>query len=173
MAALPPENTARYRVHYTVGDEQHTMEIRSAARPSALGTLVAHFLSELDSAIGAMVVDFVEWAPSGSVFFNPVVTGIEGSSFGTGTITGDVRAWAFNFIGRSTGGRRVRIMVFGAVSLGADYRFVAGENAAVDAGLQALVDAGGNILCIDGLQPVWKTYVNALVNAHWQKKLRP
>jgi len=57
--------------------------------------------------------------------------------------------------------------------MGADYRFVAGENAAVDAGRQALVDAGGNILCIDGLQPVWKTYVNGLVNAHWQKKLRP
>jgi len=173
MAALPPESTARFRVHYTIGNLQHTMELRSGASPSGLGTLVAHFLSELDGAIGAMIIDFVEWAASGSTIFNSVVTGIEGSTFGTGTITADVRAHAYNFIGRSPGGRRVRIMVFGAVALGTDFRFIAGENVAVDAGRQALVDAGSNLLCIDGLQPVWKSYVNTIVNAHWQKALRP
>jgi hypothetical protein len=173
MAPILPNNTARFRVSYVVGGENHTFEVRSGASPSAVGTLVDHFLSSLGAAIGAMTINGVEFAAEGSDIFNAVTTGIEGNPYGTGAVTNAVRANAYNFIGRSPGGRRVRLMVFGAVDLGSDFRFVAGENAAIDSGIEALNDAGGNILCIDGLTPIWKTYANCIVNAHWQKQLRP
>lgn len=127
----------------------------------------------MSTAIYTLVVNETEWAPAGSNVFNPVVTGTEGDSFGSGTPTGDVRAWAVNFIGRSASGRRVRLMVFSPTLLGGDYRFNPGEAGFFDAARNVLNSAGSTIQTIDGQTPVWKTYINALANAYWQKELRP
>jgi hypothetical protein len=173
MAPLSPDNTARYRVHYTVIGAQHTMEIRSLISPGALGTLVDSLLTQLGTDIFAMVVDFVEFAASGSNVFNSVTTGIEGFTYGSGAGTTIQIPNYVHFIGRTTGGRRVRLTVFGIIGLGTDYRFIAGEDALIDAAISVLVASGGNILGIDGLTPVWKSYANAGTNAHWQKAVRP
>jgi hypothetical protein len=173
MAALPENSTARYRIHYTTGGHQHSFQIRSGASPSFLGGLVNDFLGSLSTAVSAITVDFVEWAPTGSNVFNPVTAGIEGNLYGGGLAVGEARAYALNFIGRTSGGRRVRIMVFSPTSLGTDYRFIAGEGAFIDAARTVLVNAGSQIIGIDGLVPIWKSYVNALSNAYWQKALRP
>jgi hypothetical protein len=173
MAALPANSTARFRVFYTTASKQHSFQIRSGSSPGAIGTLVGMFLAAHAGAIFTLVIDNVDWAAAGSNVFNPVTTGIEGNTYGSGTPAGDVRAWALNYIGRTPGGRRVRIMVFSPTLLGGDYRFVSGEGTALDAARAVLVGAGSAITGIDGQTPVWKTYINALANAHWQKALRP
>lgn len=173
MAPLPPNSTARFNVNYTSGGNQHSFQLRSTASPAAVGFVVDNFLNALSTAIFQVVIDNVDFAAIGSNVFNPVVTGIEGNIYSAGIPAGENRAWALNFIGRTSGGRRVRLMLFGPTLLTTDYRYIAGEAGFIDAGRASLVAAGGQILGIDGLTPVWKTYVNTLANAYWQKELRP
>jgi len=82
-------------------------------------------------------------------------------------------AWAYTFLGRTSGGRRVRFTQFGALFLGVDYRIVAGESSPIDAVVAVLQAASGLIVGIDDLTPVWKTYADCGVNDHWIKNLRP
>lgn len=173
MAPLPPNSTARFRVQYTTIAKQHTMEIRSTSSPSAIGVIVDALLTALGAAIFGLTIDVVEFAASGSNVFNPVTTGIEGNVYGSGSGTTVNVPSYFNFIGRTSGGRRVRLAVFGAAIAGGDYRFIAGELAVIDAARAVLVSAGGAIMGIDGLTPVWKSYVNAGFNAYWQRAVRP
>lgn len=173
MAPLPPESTARFKVFYTVGTHQHTMEFRSGASPSAVGTIIDDFLTALNDEIYILTIDEVQFAANGSVIFNAITTGVEGSSYGTGAEPNEATPFYLSFIGRSPGGRRVRIYVFGSKSLYTDYRVTALENVDVDAAIAVLVAAGGSLLAIDGGTPIWKTYANMGVNAHWQKAIRP
>jgi hypothetical protein len=175
MAPLSPSNTARFRFFYTNVAHQHSLEVRSLASPSALGVIVDNFLTALSPLLFATVLDSVTFAVAGSNVFNPVVTGIEGNTYNPSNV-GTVASLAanyFNFIGRSSGGRRVRLAVFGSITQGTDYRMIAGESAATDAAVNVLVAASPAIMCIDGLAAIWKSYVNVGVNAYWQKALRP
>jgi hypothetical protein len=173
MAALPENNTARYRLHYTSGGNQHSMQIRSGTSPAFFGGMMNDFLTALGSAVYTITVDFVEWSAALSNVFNNVTTGIETNTYGAGIPVAENRAYALNFIGRTAGGRRVRLMVFSPTVLTADYRYIRGEGASIDAARDVLVNAGSQITGIDGLVPIWKTYVNTLSNAYWQKELRP
>jgi len=149
------------------------MELRSLVSPSALGTIVDDFLTALATKIYGLTIDVVDFAASGSNVFNPVTTGIEGNVYGSGAGGTVAVPSYYNFIARSSGGRRLRMAVFGAVIAGADYRFIAGEDADLDAALAVLVAAGSSLKCIDGLTPVWKTYINAGFNSYWQRAVRP
>jgi len=173
MAPLPPNSTARFRFHYTCIGEEHTLQVRSGNSPSFVGSFVDTFLTALGNAQHVKVISFVEWAPAGSDIFNIVTTGIESNSYGAGVDVAGHAAWAYTFIGRTPGGKRVRFSVYGATDLGTDYRFIAGENVWIDAAVGALVSAGGLVLGIDGLSPVWKPYANIQVNDHWVKESRP
>jgi hypothetical protein len=175
MAPLPPESTARFKVFYTNVSHQHTLEVRSAGSPSAVGTFLDSFFTDLGGLIYSTVIDEVQFAANGSNIFNAVVTGIEGNVYtgaGSGTLAFEAAQY-LSFIGRSSGGRRCRWYVFGCTVNGGDYRFVSGENAGVDACVADLTGAGSLILAIDGLVPSWKSYANAGANAHWQKAVRP
>lgn len=173
MAPLPPSNTPRYKVLYTTVFEQHSMEIRSHISPSALGTLVNDFMTAIGASALVATIDEVQFAADGSDIFNAVTTGIEGNSYGTGAGYDAQTAWYYSWIGRSSDGRRVRLYRFGASSLGNDFRFGRGEGTGLDAATDVLVAAGADIVTIGDLQPVWKFYINAGVNAHWQKAVRP
>ena len=172
MAPLPPSNTARYKIHYTINSFSHTMQLRSSGSPAAVGTFVDTFFTDLVPLLFNRVIDSVEFAASGSDIFNPVVSGIEGNSYGAGSPLPDQVPWALNFIGRTSGGRRVRIAVFGPVSLGTNYRWVAGEAPSVDAAIATLSGAGSLIEGIDGLTPIWKTYANVKPFDHWIGEVR-
>lgn len=172
MAPLPPSNTPRFRIHYGGGGEEHTFQMRSNQSPASIGIAANAFLSALSPAIFSIVIQFVEFAPAGSDIFNPVVTGIEGNLYGVGASPIANLAWAWNFIGRTTGGRRVRVAVFPAQILALNYRAEAGENAAIDAARNSLVANSLSWLGIDGIVPVWKTYANVKPFDHWVKVLR-
>lgn len=172
MAPLPPSNTPRFKFHYTSTGTDHTLQLRTAVSPAVAGLVFDNLFTAISGIIFATTLDFVEFAPTGSDIFNPVTTGQEGNTYGSGGALPYQVGQYYDFVGRSQGGRRNRITVFGAKDLGVNFRFQPGENATVDAGLAALVASAANILAIDGLSTVFKSYVNAGVNAHYQKTVR-
>src|SRR5215207_569859 len=173
MAPLPPNSTPRFRVKYTNVAHQHTMEIRSHESPSIVGDLVNDLFTEMSPLLFPTVIDSLEFAADNSNIFNPVTAGVVGNTYGSGSPFVQNAAWFISYIGRTSGGRRVRLYFFGVSQLGVDYRFPAAENADVDATRAVLGAAGGEIVGIDDLVPVWKSYANAGVNAYWQRNLRP
>lgn len=174
MAPLSPDNTPRFEVFYTNVSMQHSMQFRSHLSPSALGTLVGGFFTTLIPVLPATVIDTVTWAPAGSSIFNPVTTGIEGNTYGSGAGTPDSNAATFwSWIGRTSGGRRVRLYVFGTGGMGNDYRYGAGEQTQLTAARNYLAGLGTDLRGIDDLAPVWKTYINAGVNRHIAESMRP
>lgn len=172
MAPLPESNTPRYRVHYTVGTFEHTMQFRSAISPVALGALVEAFTNAFGINVWASVITNVEFAPSGSNIFNLVLTGAEGHSYGVGAMPITFAPLAYNFIGRSNDGRRVRLAVFGSKSNATNFRVAPLEESWIDDARGVLVGAGSSLLTIGGLAPVWKTYVNVKNFDHWVDEIR-
>jgi hypothetical protein len=173
MAALSPDNTPRFRVHYTSLGQGHVQEYRSHVSPAALGVIADDMWGALTTAVATTVIDQVTFAASGSNVFNAVTTGIEGNSYGAPGVGDESIGWFYSFIGRSSGGRRLRLYFFGARALATDYRFIPGESGVIDAAVVVLQTVGSDLRCIDDIVPTWKTYANAGVNRYWQKALRP
>jgi hypothetical protein len=172
MAPLDPSNTHRYKFEYTVNGASHDFQLRSTESPAALGTLMDEFLTALGPKLYALTIGQVTHAVPTSNIFNPVVTGIEGNVYGSGGGVITNVPFYYDFIARSSGGRRLRLAIFGATNLGLNYRLTALEDTDVDAALAVLVGAGGDLKCIDNFEPIWKPYVNVGVNVHWQKAIR-
>jgi hypothetical protein len=78
----------------------------------------------------------------------------------------------YGFQGRSAGGRKWHLDVFGARTLGTDFRLSPGENSDVTNAVDALQAFGSNLVGIDDEQVTVYTYVNCAANAHWQRAQR-
>lgn len=173
LPVLPPSNTPRFRVNYNVSNHDHSFQIRSGASPAAIGSHIGLFLGAFSSQLYLLTVLDVVWAPTGSDVFNPVVTGAEGLTVGAGSpAVPSLEPLAVNFIARTSGGRRVRRAIFGALGGGGNFRWEPGENAAIDAAVAVLTAAGSILQGIDGLTPIWKPYVNVKYFDHWVKEIR-
>lgn len=175
MAALNPNNTARFKVFYTNHDVQHSIVVRSTpVSPATFGVQFDAFFDTISALLPDTVIDSVEFAASGSNIFNAVTTGIEGDTYGSGITVEPLAANFLSFIGRTSGGKRARLYIYGInADQALNYRYTAGESASVDAATALLPTMVGSFLGIDGLVPVWKSYANTGVNTHWQKELRP
>lgn len=173
MAPLAPNNTPRYRFHYTQIGVQHTHQLRTNASPGTAGGFMNAYWTFFGSTIFGLVLDFVDWAPEGSDIFNVVLTGYEGEAYGAGVGGVEDIPRAYTFIGRSPGGRRCRFVQFGAKNVGGNYRVSAGELAEIDAVIALLQGASTNVLAIDGLQPLWHSYANVKEYDHWVDEVRP
>lgn len=173
MAPLAPSNTARFRFFYTVIGVQHSIQIRTSSSPASIAGFMNAYWSAFATELFGLTVDFVTFAAIGSDIFNLVTTGLEGNTYGTGAGSQENIPWAYTFIGRSPGGRRVRITQFGAKQLSGNYRTTAGEHAQIDAVIGILQILPSQLLAVDGLVPVWKTYADNQVNDHWVKEVRP
>src|SRR5215204_5118922 len=123
MIPLPPSNTPRFRIHYDQLTLQHSFQIRSLESPTSIGTMIGDFLTSLAAQIMPLTISMVDWAPAGSDIFNPVVTGKEGVTYGTAVVLDAPKAYSLGFLGRTSGGRRVRLFVFGVNTLATNYRF--------------------------------------------------
>lgn len=172
MAPLPPSSTPRFRVHYTAMAHQHTFQLRSHASPAFIGTFVGDLLTAFGASIAPVTVDSVDFAADNSDIFNLVTTGIEGDTFGSASFTEEMGAWSYTFVGRSSGGRRVRLALFAAVTLGSDYRVLESESASLAAALAVLRTNSVGLVSIEDLSIVWKSYVDCNANDHWVKVLR-
>lgn len=173
MAPLNPNNTARFKTFYTSVGKQHTTQVRGTVSPATLGGYMDVLFTALSPILYATTLDKVEFAAAGSNIFNPVTTGYEGNTYGSGAGSTAVAPYFIDFIGRSSGGRRVRCSVFGITILGLDYKFQPGEDANVDAAILVPQAATGAFLAIDGIKPTWYSYADAGVNAYYQRKNRP
>jgi hypothetical protein len=172
MAPLPPNGTPRYKVNYTITSFQHSFQVRSHVSPSAIGTFLDAFLTALADALYGLIVQTVEFAADGSDIFLPVATGIEGNVYSVGSPTVTEVPHFYGFIGRSAAGRKWHLDVFGARTLGIDYRLNAGENADVDAAIAVLQGAGATLVGIDDAVVTVYGYANCGANAHFQRKVR-
>jgi len=173
MAPLPPNSTPRFKCLYSNLSRQHDLQLRSSESPASIGTLIDAIFTAVTGAIAATTIDVVEFAPSGSDIFNPVTTGIEGNTYGISGHPNSDAATFWSVVGRTAGARRVRYYVFGMGGMGGDYRYVSGESGIADNFLAAFTLNAGDLQGIDGAVPVFKNYVNAGVNVHLQKALRP
>jgi hypothetical protein len=174
MAPLPHNNTAIYFVDYLTGSVQHTMEWRynGVFSPASFGTLLDDFLSEVSALTCALTVVRVRSQANGANVSFPVTTGQEGATFGSGTAVPDQIAASLNFVGRSSGGRRVRLSVFGYDNAVGDFRLTTTDSTVIDNAVTILTAASGVALAIDGVKPTWYPYANVSVNAYWQRQLR-
>ena len=174
MAPLPPENTARYWVDYSVGGINHSFQVRfdGTTSPSALGSTLNAFLNTLAPLLNQIIIEGVRFAPEGTNISNPVVTGIEGNTYGVGTPAANETADFLNFVGRTAGGRRVTLAIYGILEVDDFYRLNASESTIVASAVAILNGEEGLFLGIDGLNPVWKPYVNNAASGYWQRNLR-
>lgn len=173
LPPLLPSNTARFKFEYTVNGVGHDFQLRSEASPLGVGSMADEWLSALAPALFLVTLNIVTFAAEGSDIFLPITTGIEGNTYGTGDESDDVqRAWYINHIGRTSGGRRWRLAMYGIRELGADFRFTGGEQPDTILAIQTLNNTAGGLIGIDGLPVTVYNYVNAGVNAHWQRAIR-
>lgn len=174
LTPLPPSNTARYKLYYTFAGVQHVVQVRAigAHSPASFGTFMDGIFTSLNTALWALSVIKVEFAAVGSDVFNLVTTGIEGNAYGSGTPVGLLVPQFIAFQGRSSGGRKVRMSIYGIKPEENDYRFEPGDSAAVDAAISALAASSNFGASIDGLDPTWYLYANTGFNAYWQRKQR-
>lgn len=175
MAPLPHNNTALYYVDYSTGTVGHTFEVRSdgAFSPASFGTWCDAFLTQVSALTCQITVNVVRFQADGANVSNPVTTGIEGNTYGSGAGALDQFASSLNFVGRSSGGRRVKLSVFGYDNAFGDFRLTAAESINVSDAVDILNGTAGIALAIDQVAPTWYPYANISVNAYWQKELRP
>lgn len=177
MPALPVESTARLFVDYSTCGEEHTALVRFGTGGSvsdAMAMLDAFWIAidplmYLGTITGARVADI------GLTVTYPV-TWTGAADFGSGAGSHYQTANYIDFVGRSIGGKRVRLSTFGLIShadtSGSDYRHNASDVAAVAAALAVLEASGDTPVAIDGDPGVWQQYANIGVSAYWRNKIR-
>lgn len=172
MAPLPPESTKRFYYSYASAINPHTLVLRvpDAATTAEADLLVAALLTDIGANFPASTITSVEVSASGSNARFPIASDRLGDNFGSGTGSIEQDAIGIGFVGRSSGGRRARLFMFGwGGGLSSNYRISAAENAGVAAAINDLNDAAGDIVAIDGLEITWKAYANVKPNDHWVK----
>lgn len=172
MTPLPPDGTPRFKINYNTASFDHSFQVRSHSSPSAIGTLIDAFLTQLSPALFDWNVLTVEFAATSSDIFLPVVSGIEGNNYGGGSPTVQEEAWFYGFQGRGATGRKWHLDVYGAISLGTNYIWQPGEYTVMDNAVAALQAFGTALVDIADAEVTVYTYVNAGVNAHYQRKIR-
>jgi len=171
MAPLPPNGTPRFKVNYTVNLTDHSFQLRHAGSPATAMAIVDSMLTALADAVYAITIGVVEFAADETDIFLPVTSGIEGNVYGEGFVGNPQANWFYGFQGRSAGGRKWHLNVFGARTLGTNFLLTPGENPDVSAAVAVLQGASG-ILGIDGAAVSVYSYVNCGDNAHWQRAVR-
>lgn len=175
MAPLPVSNTKRVWLEYTSEGKQHEMVGRfvvgisdadAVAAMRAIALQCANYMKTTDSFHSARV------AQSGSNLSFPVafasVTGLNAGAVANGQEPNFI-----SWVGRSTGGRRVRLTYFDPFTEpGESYRWPEGSTAPYDNVLDILRDPLMGFAAIDGQPAIWNSYYNTGTNAYWQRKQR-
>ncbi len=176
MAPLPSNNTGVLFVDYNTCGEDHTIQCRfnAAASFNDSMALMDGFLTAISASTQLITITGARVRDVGSNVTYPV-TWTGAATYGSGAGTHDQAAWFFDFVGRSIGGRRVRMAVFGAQTIvdgsGHDYRLDTGT-ASIAAAIAALESDGNACCAIDGDAPSWHQYANSGVNAYWRNHIR-
>lgn len=175
MAPLPPNSTARLKVFYQNAEAEHTLIIRLADisnAPGAEGNLQA-ILADVGGAFHFSEITAVQISAALSdVFLDYPATLLIGDTWGTDPATEESNATGMTFIGRSGGGRRAKFTIFGYKNPLSEFRVTGGESVGVEDAVIVLNTASASFIAIDGLEAVWKNYVDIKANDHWVKEAR-
>lgn len=136
-------------------------------------TDLATFLSALGNSHRLMTVNGARAQAYGTdISYDIPWTGAPTYGIGAGEAADS--AQFYSFIGRSVGGRRVRVTLFGAIinRNNGVYRAPPGADAAFAAAIETLQNAEGTFLAIDAGRAIWKQYVNLGDNAYWRNHIR-
>lgn len=174
MAPLPHDNTAIYYVDYSTVAQNHTLEVRAngGLSPAAFATWFDIFIAHLAADLFTWTLNVVRWSAAGSTVSSPVTTGLEGNVYGSGAGTVDSVPAFVNFVGRSSGGRRVRLAVFGYKNAFSTFRLTTAEDTHIGDAVTDLNSVSNGALAIDGLKPVWYPYANVGFSAYWIRNVR-
>jgi len=174
VPALPPDNTKRYKLTYTVLGIQHDFTVRCGPTGNDAGatSIVEDLLNALDPILYEWTVDAFDFAVAGSSVFNPATSTLPGSVFGSGSAAGLLKPQFLAFQGRSAAGHKCRISFYGCKPEENDFRFNPGDNADVDAAIDVVQGSSLYFHSIDDLKPTWYDYANTGFNSYWQRQQR-
>lgn len=176
LTPLPASNTKRYFLRVLHGTHLHSTQVRAldSVPESTIATNLAFDFNILKSQMysDASIVG-LEIAQKGSNVRN-LYPGWA-TIFGTGPVTPNAQHYArsFSLRGRSSGGRKVKMLLWG-IDAGENPDWELTPGVGDFASFISSVSARASMyLSIDELKPVW--YSNALedYNDHWVKEDRP
>lgn len=170
MAPLPANNTPRVKITYQNAIASHDVVIRMVADSdlAALEASFATFVAQVTTSFHFSEITGVQVAADGSdLFFDAPGSSLIGVDWGSGAAIADTNAQFANWVGRSTGGRRAKIYLFGWKDVISGYRLTSAESSGVLNSVAELNDNAVLYTAIDGLQTTWKGYVNVKPNDHW------
>jgi hypothetical protein len=175
LPPVEPSNTQRYWVDYTVAGHGHTLQMRTTdtVLDADAGATMAAFFAALTSQLLVLTIDGFRKAEINSNISFPVVWPGD-DTYGAGAGDPYQSAHFMDFVGKGSGGRRVRASVFGVAleQFGGDYRMSAAESTVVADTIAVLTSDVEMWLDIGLNNPVWHNYANMGVNAYWRNKIR-
>lgn len=177
MAPIPSNNTGVLFVDYNTCGEDHTIQMRYGSGGSVTDamTVMENFLNALDPGLNLVtIIGARERAAGGNVTFPVAWTGA--ATYGGSAGTREKTAQYIDFVGRSVGGVRLRVAMFGVGDVvdttEHDYRFSRAASAVVDDALTALEASAVAPVAADGDAVSWHQYANVGVNAYWRNRIR-
>jgi len=173
MAPLSPSATIRYKLSYTNGYDTHALVMRaSAVNNAGANSALQDFLAAIEPNLSIISAFELSVAAVGSNLFNPI-SWSGPSSYGDGPMPVINRPASYSFVGRTPGGRKARIFLYGLSTINdGSWRILTSEDSDVSAAVAELGTHSGFFLGIDGLAPLWHSYCNVGINDHWLKNVR-
>lgn len=176
MTALAANNTDRYFFHYSNAIAAHVAVVRTQAGAPPTGVIDAFesFCTALTPVLAASTGVNIEFQLAGTTFSVPVGVGDwTGFTFGASAAAKTGNAAQVNAVGRSSGGHRCRLGMFGFNNDFSGYRIEGAE-------LSGLGDSVASILngstyaffSIDDVKPTWYGYLDVKPNDYWVRKSR-
>jgi len=174
MAPLPIDTTARLKVTYNVGGFTHQFMVRLSLEYvlATAETEIASWLTSLTSLFWASTITKVELAEQGSNLFFPYASSLSTVIWGSGANSIGNNPLQLNFVGRSAGGRRSRVGLFGYKGVFSEWKLTSTENTAILNAVSALNSAVNAFVAIDGFPPTWYPYGDVGVNDYWVRQSR-
>jgi len=176
VAPLPQNNTARFFLDYSDSQNEHTLMARigPSADVSDVMTVIHNFLTALDPDLFVFTVLGARFSAASSTISTPVSWSGD-AAYGADTMNLNRRPIELRFQGRSVGGRRMSISVYGSkYTIPDNFRLPNDFDADLSAAMLVLESAyaAENIVAIDGLEVIPYDYVSFNFNSYWEQESR-
>lgn len=177
MAPLPENNTARFWLDYTDGQNPHSLLVRydqTQMPPSDVAEYVEAFFNALSPILYLVGVSGARYSSQGSNISLPFSwTGA--ATFGQFAMPAELAPRQLCFLGRDAVGRRSRWFVYGWEAAPPNpFRLELNNPAELGAAWQVISDAqlAGAFISISGLNPTMYGYVDVNYNSYYEAKMR-
>ena len=174
MAPLPYNSTDIAFVDYSNAIGQHTLQVRTdpAVTFAAIGTSIKALLNALTAEFSLSTVIATRYRNAGAGFAYSVDLGMNAFTWGSAAANPESNATALTFVGRSSGGRRTRVSIFGYKNGLSAYRLLPAESSGVTSALAILRGQPGIYLAVDNQTVIWQSYADVKANDYWVRRAR-